>query len=62
MCKGDAAYDVGGNGRCDAGGGSPGDWKAGGMDDRLLIDGADVIEAILGIVGGMVGERPNYIG
>jgi hypothetical protein len=31
------------------------------MDDRLLIDGAEVIEAILGIVGGMVGERPNYI-
>jgi hypothetical protein len=28
------------------------------MDDRPLIEGAEVMEVILGIIGGMVGERP----
>lgn len=60
LCKGDAVYDCGGGKeRWDVGGGRPGDWNAGGMDDLFLTEGADVIDVILGIIGGMVGEGPN---
>lgn len=56
LCKGEAAYECGGNGRCEEIGGNPADWKAGGSEDRFFTpEGADVT---LESSGAIVGDRP----
>jgi hypothetical protein len=61
LCKGEAAYECCGKGRCEEIGGSPGpaDWKAGGSEDRFFTpEGADVT---LESSGAIVGDRPACV-
>jgi hypothetical protein len=36
LCRGEAAYECGGNGRCEDIGGNPADWNAGGSESQTL--------------------------